>query len=102
MAFHRVFEMFVELSIRGYHAYKKEEVFVGEVMVCEPEEDNEHDKYAVSVQKANGKIVGHVPIEAYGEIEAECIGSRYNAGAGKGLELPVDYKLIGTYDYLVR
>ena len=112
MAFHRVFEMFVESSIRGYHAYKKEEVFVGEVMVCEPEEDNAHDKYAVSVQKANGKIVGHVPIEvskvfcqflkAYGEIEAECIGSRYNAGAGKGLELPVDYKLIGTYGYLVR
>eukprot|EP00794_Sanderia_malayensis_P002743 gene2743-3169_t len=112
MAFHRVFEMFVELSIWGYHAYKKEEVFVGEVMVCKPEEDNEQDKYAVSVQKANGKIVGHVPIEvskffcqflkAYGEIEAECIGSRYNAGAGKGLELPVDYKPIGTYDYLVR
>ena len=57
-------------------------------------------------------MVGHVPIELskvfsiflkdYGEVEAECIGSRYNAGTGKGLELPVDYKLIGTYKYLIR
>eukprot|EP00112_Aurelia_sp_Birch-Aquarium-sp1_P003998 Seg1452.6 transcript_id=Seg1452.6/GoldUCD/mRNA.D3Y31 product="hypothetical protein" protein_id=Seg1452.6/GoldUCD/D3Y31 len=104
--------MFVESSIRGYHAYKEEEVFVGEMMICEPEEDNGYDEYAVSVQKENGKMVGHVPIELsivfcnflkdYGEVEAECIGSRYNAGAGKGLELPVDYKLIGTYNYLIR
>ena len=46
-------------------------------------------------------MVGHVPIELpkvfsnclkdYGEIEAECFGSRHNAGAGKGLEVPVDY-----------
>eukprot|EP00112_Aurelia_sp_Birch-Aquarium-sp1_P022719 Seg650.6 transcript_id=Seg650.6/GoldUCD/mRNA.D3Y31 product="hypothetical protein" protein_id=Seg650.6/GoldUCD/D3Y31 len=104
--------MFVESSIRGYHAYKEEEVFVGEIMICEPEEDNGYDEYAVSVEKENSKMVGHVPIELsrvfcnflkdYGEVEAECIGSRYNAGAGKGLELPVDYKLIGTYKYLIR
>ncbi len=104
--------MFVESSIRGYHAYKEEEVIVGEIMICEPKEDNRYDEYAVSVQKENSKMVGHVPIELsrvfcnflkdYGEVEAECIGSRYNAGAGKGLELPVDYKLIGTYNYLIR
>lgn len=107
-----MYEMFLESSIRGYHAYKKEEVFIGEIMICEQENDNEYDEYAVSVCKESGKMVGHVPIELskvfsnflrdYGEIEAECIGSRYNAGAGKGLELPADYKLIGTYNYLIK
>ena len=56
------------------------------------------------------KTAGHVPVELlrpfhkflinFGEIEAEWIGSRYNAGFGKGLELPVDYKLFGIEKYL--
>ena len=56
--------------------------------------------------------LGHVPIEIsrpfskfirdYGEIEAECIGYRFNAGQGKGFEIPVDYKLIGNQQYLKR
>jgi len=55
---------------------------------------------------------GHVPIELskifsrflrdYGEIETECIGARYKKGGGKGLEIPVDYKLIGNYKYLEK
>ena len=66
-------------------------------MMCEHEEDNGYDECAVSVWKKNGKMVGHVLIEFskiffnflkdYGEIEAECFGSRYNAGAGQGLEV---------------
>ena len=61
---------------------------------------------AVIVHSQDGKTVGHVPVELsrlfhkflinFGEIEAECIGSQYNAGFGKGLELPVDYKLFGN------
>lgn len=57
-------------------------------------------------------MVGHVPKELskifnkflkdYGEIEAECIGNRYNAGQGKGLELPVDFRLLGNKEYLRR
>ena len=49
MTFYRVHEMFLESSIRGYHAIKEEEVFIGEVMICEQENDNEYDEYAVSV-----------------------------------------------------
>ena len=92
-----VYEMFAESSIRGYHAYKKAELFVGEVMMCESEENNGYDECAVSVWKENDQMIGHVPIEFskiffnflkdYGEIEAECIGSTYNAGAGQGLEV---------------
>ena len=79
-------------------------------MMSEIDENNEHDKYAVAVKDESGQIVGHVPIEIsrsfpkfirdYGEIEAECIGHRFNASQGKGLEISVDYKLIGNQQYL--
>ena len=102
-----------ESSIRGYHTYlKNSAVCVGDLMMCEIEENNEHDKYAVVVKDEFGQIVGHVPIEIsrpfskfirdYGEIETECIGNRFNAGQGKGLEIQVDYKLIGNQQYLKR
>ena len=55
-------------------------------------------------------LVGHVPIELskifhkflsqYGQIEAECIGSRFNTGQGKGLELSIDFRLLGNARYL--
>ena len=35
-----------------------------------------------------------------GEVEVECIGHRYNVGQGKGLEILVDYRLIGNQQYL--
>ena len=47
-----VHEVFVESSVRGYHAYfKYSTVRVGDLMMCEIEEDNPHDKYAVAVKK---------------------------------------------------
>ena len=105
--------MFVESCIRGYHAYfKYSTVCVGDLMMCEIEEDNKHDKYAVAVKDESGQIVGHIPIEISmimnkfirdsGEIEVECIGHKYNAGQGKGLEIPVDYRLVGNQQYLRR
>jgi len=33
-------------------------------------------------------------------LEAECIGHKYNAGKGNGLELPVDYKFFGNQQHL--
>lgn len=105
--------MFVESSVRGYHAYfKYSTVHVGDVMMCEIEEDNPHDKYVVAVKNESGQTVGHIPIEIpkimnkfirdCGEIEVECIGHRYNVGQGKGLEIPLDYRLIGNQQYLQR
>ena len=77
-------------------------------MMCEIEEDNPHDKYAVAVKNESG----HIPIEISkimnkfihdcGDIEVECIGHRYNVGQGKGLKIPVDYRLIGNQQYLQR
>lgn len=101
-------EVYIEASIHGYHAYKDVTVCVGEVMMCKIEENNKYNKHAV----VEGQIVGHVPIELsklfnkflgdYGELKAKCIGNRYNAGLGKGLGIPVDYKLIGNSQYLSR
>lgn len=101
------YEVFIEASVRGYHAYFNDvTVVIGEVLMCERELDNAYDKYAVAVSNEQGKVVGHVPIELskvstrfirdYGEIEAECIGARYNRGEGKGLDFPVVYKLTGN------
>lgn len=106
-------EVYIESSVRGYHAYfKTTSVCVGEVLKCEIEDNNEHDKYAIAVRNEEGRLLGHVPIELskcfnkilrdFGEIEAECIGDRFNSGHGKGLEFPVDYRLIGNYRYLKR
>jgi hypothetical protein len=103
--------IYVEASIHGYHAYfQTSTVYIGEILACEVEPDNEYDKYAVVVKNEDGYTVGHVPIKLsktfhkflvdYGELEVECIGSKYNEGEGKGLEIPVDYKLIGNAGYL--
>ena len=103
--------IYVEASIRGYHAhFQTWTVYIGEILTCEVEPNNEYDKYGVVLKNEDGYTVGHVPIELsktfhkflvdYGELEAECIGSKYNEGEGKGLEIPVDYKLIGNAGYL--
>lgn len=105
------YELYLEASIRGYHVYFKDAtVYIGEILSCEMEPDNQHSKYAVVVKNEDKKIVGHVPVELskifnkflsdYGKIEAECIGNRFNKGRGNGLELPVDYRLVGTAQYL--
>ena len=40
-------EVFLESSVRGYHAYFKYlTVSVGELMMCEIEENIDHDKYS--------------------------------------------------------
>lgn len=83
----REYEIFVESAVRGCHAYfKTSTVCVGELMTCEIEENNDHDKYAVAVKSESCKIVGHVPIELsklickfirdFGEAGVECIGHR--------------------------
>ena len=41
-------------------------------------------------------------VTVHGEVEVECIGHRYNVGQGKGLEIPVDYRLLGNQQYLQR
>ena len=108
-----VHEAFVESSVRGYHAYfKYSTVRVGDIMMCEIPHDNPHDKYAVAVNNESGQTVDHIPIEISkimnkfirdcGEVKVECTGHRYNVGQGKGLKIPVDYRLIGNRQYLQR
>ena len=107
------YELYLEASTRGYHAYFKDAtLYIGEILICEMEPNNRHSKYAVVVKNEDDRIVGHVPIELsklffkflseYGKIEAECIGSRINKGRGKGLELPVDFRLVGNARYLKK
>lgn len=107
------YELYLEASTMGCHAYFKDAtVYIGEILFCELEPDNQHSKYAVVVKNEDDSIVGHVPAELskifnkflseYGKIEAECIGNRFNKGRGNGLELPVDYRLVGNARYLKK
>ncbi|KAM7431160.1 hypothetical protein ABFA07_018235 [Porites harrisoni] len=107
------YELYLEASTRGYHAYFEDAtVYIGAILFCELEPDNQHSKYAVVVKNEDDSIVGHVPAELskifnkflseYGKIEAECIGNRFNKGRGNGLELAVDYRLVGNARYLKK
>ena len=80
------YEFFIQASIRGYHAYfSNATVYIGEVMDCDMEPENDRNKYAVVVRNTEEKMVGHVPVELSkifhkflskdGQIEAEYIGS---------------------------
>ena len=55
----------VQSDVRGFHVYKAiwqpEE---GEKLMCEHEENNEYDLFAIKVRRPlDRKIVGHFPIE---------------------------------------
>lgn len=58
------YEFYVQASMRRYHAYyMNATVYIGEILDCEIEPENDHDKYAVAVKNKDGVLVGHVPIE---------------------------------------
>ena len=45
------YELYLEASTRGYHAYFKDAtVYIGEILFCEQEPDNQHSKYAVNMK----------------------------------------------------
>ena len=45
------YQVFIKSSVRGYHAYFVDaSVTIGEVLACEREDSNAHDKYAIDVQ----------------------------------------------------
>ena len=73
---------------------------------------NPYDKCLVAVKNQDGNLVSHAPKELSkffqkflndsGEREVECIGNRLNAEKGKGVEIPVDYRLVANESYLGR
>ena len=96
---------------RSYHAYKEiwNPLVGDDSLICEPEESNEHDKYAVAIVFNDcllKRVVGHVPLywsklalkflefQNY-SIRVAVTGNRVNRGAGLGLEIPVDYFFYG-------
>ena len=58
------YEVFIKSSVHGYHAYFVDaSVTIGEVLACEREDNNAHDKYAIAVKNEAQLLVGHVPRE---------------------------------------
>ena len=86
--------------IRGYHVYKSTWIaMMGEMLACERDPRNQHDRYTVSVKKGN-TTVGHLPkkisklcslfIRRGGSIQCLVNGSRrYSSDLPQGgLEIP--------------
>ena len=96
---------------RDYHAYKEiwNPTVSDDSLICEPEESNEHDKYAVAIVFDDcflKKVVGHVLLYwsklafkflqfQNHSIRVVVTGKRVNRGTGLGLEIPVDYFFYG-------
>lgn len=89
--------------IRGHHVYKSIWTpVIGETLHVRIEENNEYDRFAVSVLRED-EIVGHIPQEISrlfssflnrgGAVTAEVTGKRIH---GKGLEVPCLYNLTGN------
>ena len=96
---------------RGYHAYMNSwNPIVGDdSLICEREDNNEHDEHAVAVMyhdSISWKVVGHVPLHLSQvmsnflrfpncSIRVTITGKRVNRGVGLGLEIPVHYIFYG-------
>ena len=80
-----------------------------DLVICQPEESNEHDKYAVAIVFDDcllKKVVGHVPLYwsklafkflqfQNHSIRVAVTGKGVNRGAGLGLEILFDYFFCG-------
>ena len=93
----------VNSVVRGHHVYKSVWTpFLGEELVLEAEDGNEHDQHAVAVMK-DATVVGHMPryllpvswffIKRGGTITCTITGHRKH---GVGLEVPCDYTYKGS------
>lgn len=73
-------------------------------MDCEIEPENDHKKYAVAIKNKDGVLVGHVPITSFchnmGKLRPSVLAADLILGQGKGLELPIDFRLVGNACYL--
>ena len=92
-----------ESVVRCHHVYRFVWTpVVGEELILEPEDCNEHDKFAVAV-KRNDEIIGHMPrsfsrvswyfLKYRGKIRCVITGKRRH---GVGLEVPCTYTFVGS------
>ena len=59
-----MFEIYLEATVQGYHAYlDNSSAQIGEILTCQTELNNPHNKYAVAVKNQDGNVVSHVPKE---------------------------------------
>ena len=94
--------------VRGYHIYNSIwEAYIGEELLCQQDEENRHDPYAVAVLKS-ATVVGHLPrkistlcslfIRRGGAIRCRITGRRcYSADLPQGgLEVPCRLTFMGS------
>ena len=95
----------------GHHVFKETwSPVLGEVVFCERESNNQHDRYAVALLR-NGEVVGHIPrnlskpcfyaLLTGGTIYAVVTGERQNI-RHNGLEVPMEYHVKGPREHIQR
>ena len=83
---------------------------IGEVLPLQREPNNPEDRFAVAI-KRTGNVVGHVPFNLAPLVSAflkryvnkglvEVTGSKFNRGAGYGLEIPCKYHFYGAKSFI--
>jgi len=100
-------EVSVTSCLHGYHIYQETWTpFIGEILNCGREEDNEHNRYTVAIYKSP-EVVGHVPsmishmcssfIRRGGIINCTVIGNRrFSRDLEQGgMEIPCTYTFKG-------
>ena len=95
----------MESVVRGHHIYKVVWTpVIGEELLLQPEDDNEHDRYAVSLLRCSDScVVRHVPrsvsrvfwffLRRGGRISCRITGRRK---LGLGLEVPCVYIFLAS------
>ena len=84
---------------------------IGEVLVCEREEENNHDHFAIAC-KRDGTIVGHLPrsesrtyfyfLAHDGVITATVTGARRYCHEVGGMEVPCELTLTGKRKHIEK
>ena len=95
-----------------YHAYlAKYTLTLGEILTVESDpECINHDKFVMKFSSSQEDTVGHVPrhlseicfmfVEDGGQLDAEVIGKRFNAGGRMGIKVPIELRFTGNMQYL--
>ena len=104
-------ELIVLSAVRGHHIYKDIWNPIIEVLNCEHEADNQHDRFAIAC-KQNGMIVGHLPrtgahtfyhfLSHNGTITATIKGSRRYCREAGGREVPCELIFTGKRKHIKK
>ena len=102
------YDLKIITAVRGYHVYQEVwNPIVGEAFICQQENGNEHDAYAVGTIRAEGgnEVIGHLPrkisrvafffLAHAGSISGTVTNTRRYCTQRGGMEIPCELTFSG-------